>query len=250
MRSSSLTFLGGVGTVTGSKFLLDLPNSGRLLLDCGLFQGQRDLRRRNWATFPITPSSISAVTLSHAHLDHCGYLPALVRQGFDGPVYATSRTAELASIVLRDSAKLMADEADSANTFGWSVHDRALPLYDEADVERALERLVPLEHEEAVRLPGGRLRLHRAGHILGSSWVELVLNEGKTLVHSGDLGRPVHPLLQPPTPLSNTDVLLIESTYGSRHHDDSMTMEDMAQAITTTAERGGSVLIPAFAPRS
>ncbi|MFD1930284.1 MBL fold metallo-hydrolase RNA specificity domain-containing protein [Nonomuraea mangrovi] len=247
MRGASLTFLGGVGTVTGSKFLLDLPDDERLLLDCGLFQGQRELRRRNWATFPIPPSTISSVVLSHAHLDHCGYLPALVRQGFNGPVHTTPRTAELTSIVLRDSARLMADEADNANAFGWSVHDLALPLYDDEDVTRALRRLAPVEHGQFVRLRGARLRLHRAGHILGSSWTELVLDDGRTLVHSGDLGRPVHPLLRPPEALSHADVLLVESTYGNRHHDDSTTMQDMARAITRTADRGGSVLIPAFA---
>ncbi|MFE3448815.1 MBL fold metallo-hydrolase RNA specificity domain-containing protein [Nonomuraea sp. NPDC059194] len=247
MSSSSLTFLGGAGTVTGSRFLLDLPGDTRILLECGLFQGSRELRRRNWAAFPIPPSTISAVVLSHAHLDHCGYLPVLVRQGFGGAVHTTPRTAELTAIALRENARLMVDEADHANAVGWSVHDPALPLYDDEDVTRALARLVPVEHDTPVRLHGARLSLHRAGHILGSSWTQLVLDAGKTIVHSGDLGRSVHPLLQPPVPLPGADVLLVESTYGDRRHDDNATLDDLAKAVTRTADRGGRVLIPALA---
>ncbi|MGW0486013.1 MBL fold metallo-hydrolase RNA specificity domain-containing protein [Nonomuraea sp. NPDC003214] len=246
MASSHLTFLGGTGTVTGSKFLLDLPSEARVLLDCGVFQGLRELRRRNWATFPVPASSVSAVVLSHAHLDHCGYLPALVRQGFEGPVHATPRTAELAAIVLRDSAKLMADEAEHANTHGWSRHRPALPLYDDKDVTQALKLIVPVEHGQTVQAGEARVRLHRAGHILGSSWTEVAV-DGTTMVHSGDLGRPVHPLLRAPEPFQSADVLLVESTYGNRRHDDATTLNDMAAAITRTVERGGSVLIPAFA---
>jgi len=247
MRSPKLAFLGGAGTVTGSRFLLDLPDGGRLLLDCGLFQGQRELRRRNWATFPVPAQSVSAVVLTHAHLDHCGYLPALVRQGFEGPVHTTPYTAKLAAIVLRDSARLMADEAEDANKHGWSEHHPALPLYDEKDVSRALSMIVTAEHEQVTELGGARLRLHRAGHILGSSWAEVTLAAGRTIVHSGDLGRPVHPLLRPPAPFQGADTLLVESTYGDRHHDDATTLRDMAEAITRTVDRGGSVLIPAFA---
>ncbi|MFI9846629.1 MBL fold metallo-hydrolase RNA specificity domain-containing protein [Nonomuraea sp. NPDC051941] len=247
MRSPRLTLLGGVGTVTGSKFLLDLPGGDRMLLDCGLFQGRRKLRRRNWATFPVPASSLSAVVLSHAHLDHCGYLPALVRQGFNGTVYTTPHTARLAAIVLRDSAKLMADEAEHANAYGWSKHRPALPLYDEKDVEKALELFVPVEHEQPADLCGIRLHLHRAGHILGSSWSEITLPGAATLVHTGDLGRPAHPLLQPPAPFQGADAVLVESTYGNRHHDDVDTLERMAEAINRTVRRGGSVLIPAFA---
>lgn len=247
MGSPRLTFLGGAGTVTGSKFLLDLPDGNRLLLDCGLFQGQRALRRRNWAAFPVPPSSVSAVVLSHAHLDHCGYLPSLVRQGFTGPVYTTAHTARLAAIVLRDSAKLMADEAEHANTHGWSKHRPALPLYEEKDVVRALELVVPVEHGQVTELDGARLCLHRAGHILGSSWTEITLEAGRTLVHTGDLGRRTHPLLKPPAPFHGAGTLLVESTYGNRRHHDTATRHDMARAITRTVERGGSVLIPSFA---
>ncbi|MGW4967108.1 MBL fold metallo-hydrolase RNA specificity domain-containing protein [Nonomuraea sp. NPDC004186] len=247
MGSPKLTFLGGVGTVTGSKSLLELPDGNRVLLDCGLFQGQRELRRRNWATFPVPAASVSAVVLSHAHVDHCGYLPALVRQGFSGTVRTTQDTARLAAIVLRDSARLMADEAEHANAYGWSSHRPALPLYNEKDVEKTLELFVPLEHEEPAELDGIGLRLHRAGHILGSSWSEITLPAGATLVHTGDLGRAAHPLLQPPEPLQGADILLVESTYGNRRHDDSRTLWNLAVAINRTVRRGGSVLIPAFA---
>lgn len=246
-RSPQLTFLGGVGTVTGSKFLLELPGGDRVLLDCGLFQGGRELRRRNWATFPVPVSSVSAIVLSHAHLDHCGYLPALVRQGFSGSVHTTPDTARLAAIVLRDSARLMADEAEHANTYGWSKHRPALPLYDEKDVEKALELFVPLEHEQPAYLDGIGLCLHRAGHILGSSWSEVTLPGGAVLVHTGDLGRATHPLLKPPVPFQGADALLVESTYGNRRHDDAGTLWTMAVAINRTVHRGGSVLIPAFA---
>lgn len=246
-RSPQLTFLGGIGTVTGSKFLLDLPGGDRVLLDCGLFQGGRELRRQNWATFPVPASSVSAIVLSHAHLDHCGYLPALVRQGFSGSVHTTPDTARLAAIVLRDSARLMADEAEHANTYGWSTHRPALPLYDDKDVEKALELFVPLEHEQPAYLDGIELRLHRAGHVLGSSWSEVTLPGGAVLVHTGDLGRATHPLLKPPVPFQGADALLVESTYGNRRHDDAGTLWAMAAAINRTVHRGGSVLIPAFA---
>ncbi|MEV4471853.1 MBL fold metallo-hydrolase [Nonomuraea sp. NPDC049504] len=247
MRSARLTFLGGAGIVTGSKFLLDLPGGGRILLDCGLFQGQRELRRRNWATFPVPPSSVSAVVLSHAHLDHCGYLPALVRQGFGGPILATPHTARLAAIVLNDSARLMADEAEHANAHGWSRHRPAVPLYDDKDVAATLNLFDPIEHEQPADVSEARLRLHRAGHILGSSWCELILPGGRTLVHTGDLGRPAHPLLNPPAPFAGADVLLVESTYGNRCHDDTHALWGLAMAINRTVHRGGSVLIPAFA---
>lgn len=245
-----LTFLGGAGTVTGSKFMVD--NAGaRVLLDCGLFQGARELRRRNWEPFRVPAASIDAVVLTHAHLDHCGYLPALVRQGFTGPVFATGYTAELADIVLRDSARLLAEDAEHANARGWSKHHPALPLYTEEDVDRTMALLVPAEHGQVARVaPGMDLRLHRGGHILGSSWAELTVtgsHEACTIVTSGDLGRPEHPLLRPPEPLTGADVLLVEATYGNRRHSDTAARQAFAQAITRTLRRGGSVVIPAFA---
>ncbi len=245
-----LTFLGGAGTVTGSKFLVD--NAGtKVLIDCGLFQGAKDLRRRNWEPFGVNPREVDAVILTHAHLDHCGYLPALVRQGFAGPVLATGYTADLAEIVLRDSAKLLAEDAEHANAHGWSKHHPALPLYTERDVDLAMAQVTTLEYDEPADVaPGARLTLHRAGHILGSAWAELTVagTAGPcTIASSGDLGRPEHPLLRAPEPFSGADVLLVESTYGNRSHGDDPARRAFAAAITRTLRRGGSVLIPAFA---
>lgn len=246
----TLTFLGGAGTVTGSKFLVETAGV-RVLIDCGLFQGARELRRRNWAPFAGRPAGIGAVVLTHAHLDHCGYLPALVRQGFAGPVLTTSHTAELAEIVLRDSARLLAEDAEHANAGGWSKHHPAMPLYTEDDVAAAMALVSPVEHGQAAELPGGAgVILHRAGHILGSSWAELRIGPdgaGVTVASSGDLGRPGHPLLRPPEPFAGADALLVESTYGNRSHGDEPAMAEFTAAINRTLARGGSVLIPAFA---
>ena len=246
----ALTFLGGTGTVTGSKFLLDTGRS-RVLLDCGLFQGVRELRRRNWAPFPLPAVRIGAVVLTHAHLDHCGYLPALARQGFTGPVFATRYTAELAEIVLRDSARLLVEEAEQANSYGWSKHHPALPLYTEDDVDRVLDLIAPLDPGQGAEVaPGITLTLHPAGHILGSAWAYLEFTSGSrpcTLACSGDLGRPTHRLLRPPDPFTGADVLLVESTYGNRKHNDTQARRAFASTIIRTLNRGGSVIIPAFA---
>lgn len=246
----ALTFLGGAGTVTGSKFLAE-AGQARVLVDCGLFQGARELRRRNWEPFPLPAREIDAVVLTHAHLDHCGYLPALARQGFAGRVFATGYTAELAEIVLRDSARLLAEEAEQANSHGWSKHHPALPLYTEDDVDRALRLITPVDPGQAIGIaPRTTLTLHRAGHILGSAWARLEFTDGRrscTLASSGDLGRPAHPLLRPPDPFTGADVLLVESTYGNRRHAEEQARQAFAAAITRTLERGGSVVIPAFA---
>ena len=246
----ALTFLGGAGTVTGSKFLVDTRRA-RVLLDCGLFQGGRELRRRNWEPFPLPAREIDAVVLTHAHLDHCGYLPALARQGFAGPVFATAYTAELAEIVLRDSARLLAEEAAHANSYGWSKHHPALPLYTEDDVDAAVRLIIPVDPGQAVGIaPHIALTLHHAGHILGSAWAQLEFTGGHrscTLASSGDLGRPAHRLLRPPDPFTGADVLLVESTYGNRQHTDEQARQAFADTITRTLKRGGSVIIPAFA---
>jgi metallo-beta-lactamase family protein len=243
----ALTFLGGAGAVTGSKFLVE-TRSARILLDCGLFQGARELRRRNWEPFPRPAREIDAVVLTHAHLDHCGYLPALVRQGFAGQVFATEYTAELAEIVLRDSARLQAEDAEHANSYGWSKHRPALTLYTEDDVDRAVGLIAPVDPGQVtVIAPGAALTLHHAGHILGSAWARLELTDGHrscTLASSGDLGRPGHLLLRPPDPFTGADVLLVESTYGNREHSDARQV--FADTITRTLNRGGSVVIPAF----
>jgi metallo-beta-lactamase family protein len=248
-----LSFLGATGTVTGSRFLLDTAG-GRVLVDCGLYQGLKELRRRNWEPFPIDPASIDAIVVTHAHIDHCGYLPALVRDGFQGRVHCSERTAELVSIVLPDSGHLHEEEAAWANRRGYSKHSPALPLYTEADARRSLDQLSPLAFDAPFDLlPDVRLTLHPAGHILGSAIAELVIErpgaDPVRVAFSGDLGRPHHPLLRPPTPLTalDPDVVVVESTYGGRHHDDTDALERLAGVIRRTAARGGTVVIPAFA---
>jgi metallo-beta-lactamase family protein len=243
---ASLTFLGAAGTVTGSKYLLQTDQS-KILIDCGLFQGLSSLRRRNWQPPAASLSALDAVVLTHAHLDHSGYLPLLVRHGWRGPVYATPGTIELAAIVLTDSAHLMEEEAEHANRYGWSKHEPAEPLYTGRDVEAAVEQFRPLPHGTAAELAGGaRLRFGRAGHILGSAWAQLDLGH-TSVVSSGDLGRPVHPLLAPPDPRPECGTLLLESTYGNRHHDTGEALDRFAEMVNRTAERGGCVLVPAFA---
>lgn len=246
--SPILRFLGGTGTVTGSRFLLETGRA-RVLLDCGLFQGLKQLRLRNWAAFPVEPASIDAVVLSHAHLDHSGYLPSLVKQGFAGPIFATSRTVDLCRILLPDSGRLQEEDAAYVNRRGFSKHTPALPLYDEEDAERALRRIRSAGPEPREVAPGVRVAFRNAGHILGSASLHVSFDDGEAgdLLVSGDLGRPRHPVLEPPEPLPAVRTLLIESTYGDRCHDDSAALAAFAEAIVRTAARGGLVLIPAFA---
>jgi metallo-beta-lactamase family protein len=240
-----LTFLGAVGTVTGSRFLVEAAGA-RVLVDAGLYQGPSALRRRNWDEFPVDPASIDEVVLSHAHLDHTGYLPRLVREGFHGPVRCTAETAELVAIVLRDSAHLQEEDATYANRTGFSKHRPALPLYDAADVERTLPLLEPVGLDEDVPIVGGiTLRLRPAGHILGSATVSLVV-EGHRVLFSGDLGRRHHPLLRPPADPPASDTIVVESTYGDRLHP-LPDPQRLAETVRRTIARGGSVLVPAFA---
>ncbi|MFD6230345.1 MBL fold metallo-hydrolase RNA specificity domain-containing protein [Streptomyces sp. NPDC060232] len=246
-RPALLRFLGGVRTVTGSKFLVESDHV-RILVDCGLFQGVADLRRRNWEKLPCDAADIHAVVVTHAHLDHCGYLPRLVRHGFRGPVLASAHTARLAEIVLRDSAKLQMEAAEHANRHGWSKHRPARPLYDDHDVDHTVRFLDPVPVGSEVEImTGAKLMLHHGGHILGSAWVHLTLEDGHTLAVSGDLGRPGHPLLLPPEPFTGADVLLMESTYGNRRHDHETAKREFASVITRALSRGGTVVIPAFA---
>ncbi|MEV5276978.1 MBL fold metallo-hydrolase [Streptomyces sp. NPDC052811] len=246
-RPALLRFLGGVRTVTGSKFLVESDHA-RVLVDCGLFQGLADLRRRNWAPLPCDASDIHAVVVTHAHLDHCGYLPRLVRNGFRGPILTSAHTARLAGIVLRDSARLQMETARHANENRWSKHRPAKPLYDDADVDQTLRYFDPVPMGADVEIMAGtRLRLHHGGHILGSAWAHLTLEDGHTLATSGDLGRPGHPLLLPPEPFSGADVLLMESTYGDRLHDPETGRAEFTAVLTRTLARGGTAVIPAFA---
>jgi metallo-beta-lactamase family protein len=246
---TTLRFLGAAGTVTGSRFLVTTPRA-RVLVDCGLFQGEKALRLRNWEPFPVHPESLHAVVLSHAHVDHCGYLPALVRTGYRGPVFATRGTAELAAIVLPDSGRLQEEDASLANRLGFSKHTPALPLYTEEDALAAAALIQPLELGHPLEIaPGVELSLSRAGHILGAASVCLHLGgtPERSLLVSGDLGRTVHPLLLGPDAPPAADTVLVESTYGDREHDDSGVLEGLAAAIRDTAARGGVVVIPAFA---
>jgi metallo-beta-lactamase family protein len=245
MPGPVLTFLGATGTVTGSKFLID-AQSARVLVDAGLYQGLSDLRRRNWAAFPVPAHEIDAVVVTHAHLDHCGHLPRLVREGFKGRIVCTPETAELMEIVLRDSAHLQEEDARQANEGGYSKHHPALPLYDLADVGRTLPLIRPTEFGDSVALsPEVTTVLNPAGHILGSATVLLEADGSRTLF-SGDLGRRSHPILRPPQPPPSVDTIVVESTYGDRRHPDA-DPSLLASAVRRTVGRGGSVLIPAFA---
>ena len=246
--AGTLTFLGGAGTVTGSRFLLNHGGS-RYLVDCGLYQGERSWRRRNWEPFSPPPDTIEQVALTHAHLDHCGYLPALVRQGFNGPVACTPGTAALAAIVLRDSAHLQEEDAQAAREQGWSRHDPPLPLYDAADAEQAIGLLRP--HAYGVPVPWSddvSVTLSRAGHILGSASALVDLG-GERVLFSGDLGRTAHPLLRPREDPPAASTVVVESTYGDRSHParPGEPHAALADAIRRTIRRGGSVVVPAFA---
>ena len=245
MTNPTLTFLGAAGTVTGSRFLVESGDT-RVLVDAGLYQGLKELRLRNWEPFPVPAAGIDAVALSHAHLDHCGYLPRLVADGFSGPVVCTAGTADLASIVLRDSAHLQEEDARHANEYGYSRHHPALPLYDSADVEKTLPLMAPVDFGSRTEpAPGVHVTLQPGGHILGSSTVLLEV-AGRRVLFSGDLGRPSHPLLRPPVAPPAVDVLVVESTYGDRVHPEP-DPDHLADAIRRTIARGGSVLMPAFA---
>ena len=241
-----LTFLGGAGTVTGSKYLVEADGK-RFFVDCGLFQGFKQLRLRNWAHLPVDPKSIDAVILTHAHLDHSGYLPLLMKHGFRGPVYCTPGTRDLCAILLPDSGHLQEKDAEFANRHGFSKHHPALPLYTLADAEASLKRFASIEFNEDKRLSAQlSFRLVPAGHILGAAMVELTCGETK-VVFSGDLGRPNSPTVVDPTPIAQTDYLLVESTYGNRKHDTQDPEDVLAEIINRTAGRGGTILIPSFA---
>lgn len=241
-----LTFLGGTGTVTGSKFLLT-RDSTRVLVDCGLFQGFKQLRLRNWQPLPPALRALDAVVLTHAHLDHSGYLPVLVREGYRGPIYATPATCALAEILLLDSARLQEEQAEHANRHGYSKHAPAQPLYTEQDAKRALALFRPVAlHQVTVIAEGMELLLRTAGHILGAATVQISA-EGQSVLFSGDLGRPQDPIMRAPELVRTADVLLIESTYGDRQHPAESTEQYLAKVINETLLRHGITLVPSFA---
>ena len=241
-----LTFLGAAGTVTGSKHLVE-HRGLRVLVDCGLFQGLKALRLMNWADAPIDPRTLDAVLLTHAHLDHSGFLPRLVRDGFRGPVWCTHATQELCRLLLPDSGHLQEEDAAYANRKGFSKHHPALPLYTEEDAERALERFRRVKFGDALELGEGAVaRFTHAGHILGASSVRLEV-DGTSILFSGDLGRYDDLLMRDPADAPAADVLVMESTYGDRLHPDDDPGDELAAVIGRTIARGGSVVIPAFA---
>ena len=242
----TIQFLGATGTVTGSKYLVHAEGK-QILVDCGLFQGYKQLRLRNWAHLPVDPKKIDAVILTHAHLDHSGYLPLLVKNGYKGPVFCTAATADLCGILLPDSGHLQEEDAHYANRRGFSKHHPALPLYTQEDAKRCLSQLKPVEFDRSANIkPGIDIRLLQGGHILGAAMVEMRC-EGRAVLFSGDLGRPNDLVMKPPTRVEHADYLVIESTYGNRRHDVKDPLEVLADVITRTAARQGVVIIPAFA---
>lgn len=241
-----LQFLGAAGTVTGSKYLVQSGDS-RILVDCGLFQGYKQLRLRNWARPPFDPSSIAAVVLTHAHIDHTGYLPVLIRGGFRGRIYCTEATADLCKILLPDSARLAEEDAERANRHGYSKHKPALPLYTLQDAEAALRHLVtvPFGHDFT---PAASFSASyaRAGHILGAATVR-VSDSATSILFSGDLGRMNDPIMRAPEPPRPADYLVIESTYGDRRHQQADPEQELLAVVERTIQRKGTVIIPAFA---
>ncbi len=240
-----LSFLGAAGTVTGSKTLIEHQGL-RILIDCGLFQGYKNLRLMNWDDWPFDPSSLDAVVLTHAHLDHSGALPLLVRNGFKGPIYATAATADLCGLLLPDSGHLQEEDANFANRHKSSRHDPALPLYTEEDARHALTFFRPVEPGQTVDIGMIKVRLRPSGHILGACSVELRTARG-SLLFSGDVGRPDDLVMRPPEPIEHADYLIVESTYGDRLHEPQNGGTELAEVITRTAARGGTVLVPSFA---
>ena len=251
---ASIEFWGGVGTVTGSKYLVE-SGKARVLVDCGLFQGLKELRERNWQEPPFDPRSLNAVLITHAHIDHTGYLPRLVRQGFHGPVYCSRGTADLLKILLPDSGRLQEEDADYRNRHNLTKHKPALPLYTEKDAYASLELLEPIANTgESIQVaPGFRAGFRVAGHILGSSLVLLELDhagadsKGRRVLFSGDLGHYDQPIIRDPVPPPSCDYLLVESTYGDRLHDPEDPKVALARIINDAAQRDAPVLIPAFA---
>ena len=242
----TVTFLGAARTVTGSKYLLD-TGKARVLIDAGMFQGLKELREKNWQDLPVPASSLSSIVLTHAHLDHCGYLPRLVLQGFRGRVFCTAGTRDLCRIVLPDSGRIQEEDAANANRHGFSKHSPALPLYGETDAFRAVSLLQPVGYERAIPVADGvEVDFLSAGHLLGSAYVR-VRTAGLTILFGGDLGRYDRPVLPDPVPVAEADYLLVESTYGDRVHERDDDGDHLASVIRETAERGGKLIIPSFA---
>lgn len=243
-------FLGAAKSVTGSRFLLDIGDF-RVLFDCGLFQGLRELRRRNWDPFPVEPSSIHAVVISHGHIDHTGYLPRLVREGYKGPIYCTKPTADLLELLLLDSAKLQEEEALYAASKGYSRHERPEPLYYTSDAQQVFPLVKKFDYGVDIALHDNvSIKFHAAGHMLGAAITEMVIkgsSQQKTIVFSGDLGRNHDAMLPPPARIANADILFIESTYGHKDNKGIDPADELGRIVRQTFRKGGVLLIPAFA---
>lgn len=245
-RIPHLRFLGATGTVTGSKFLLEVGDR-KILIDCGLFQGFKQLRERNWKRLPVEPAEIDCVVLTHAHLDHSGYLPLLARDGFDGPIHATAATHDLCRYLLPDSGFIHEKDAEFANRHGFSKHDPARPLYTRADAVRCLRQFREMDFHRPLELVEGvKVTCSRAGHIPGAASLLFDIR-GLRLLVSGDLGHPDSAIIPPPDPIPEADYLLVESTYGDRRRDHADPEEELARIVGETVARGGTVLVPAFA---
>ncbi len=246
----SVKFLGATGTVTGSRFLLTIGEL-RVLFDCGMFQGLKELRQRNWETFPVDPATIDAVIISHAHIDHTGYLPKLVREGFSGPIYCTKPTADLIELLLLDAAKLQEEEASYAASKGYSKHKKPMPLYTTADAQSVFSLIKAFGFDTEIEIHERLTIVYReAGHLLGAAITELFIKgdqQEKKIVFSGDLGRTVDIMLRPPAVVKEADVLFIESTYGDRIHPDADPAGDLERIVNETFRNEGVVLMPAFA---
>jgi len=244
-----LKFLGGAGSVTGSKYLLE-AGSKRYLIDCGLFQGLKELRLRNWDSFPVEPSTIDAVILTHAHIDHSGYLPRLYREGYAGQVYCTEATASLLAILLPDAGRLQQEEASFARKKGYSKHTSPQPLFTEADAKNVIPKLVTYSYQQQVKLDENlSVKFHQAGHILGASSVEVTIfgdHQTKTILFSGDIGPYDNPLHYAPAEHPQADILLVESTYGNRALKDIDVELAIINVVKETEQNGGCLVIPAF----
>ncbi|WP_162342160.1 MBL fold metallo-hydrolase RNA specificity domain-containing protein [Cyclobacterium salsum] len=243
-------FMGGAGTVTGSRFLLEIDGFN-LLIDCGLFQGLKELRLRNWEPFPVHPPKVDAVLLTHAHIDHSGYLPKFIKEGFQGPIYLTEASLELVKILLVDAGKLQEEEAKFAAKKGYSKHQKPLPLFTQEDAEKVFPLLQPIDFEQEVKI-NERITLtaYNAGHILGAAILKVLIkgdNQEKRLIFSGDLGRYRDPILNPPDEIPFGDVLFLESTYGDRLNNASDVDKRLGKIIRETYQKGGISLIPSFA---
>lgn len=245
-----LTFHGAAETVTGSKYLLE-NGDDRVLVDCGLFQGHKELRERNWDRLPFPPGSANAVVLTHAHIDHIGYLPRFVKDGFKGPVYCTPATQEIAELQLLDSARIQQEDAEYANRKGYSKHKPALPLYDEQDARRAFRKFRTVPREEWFQAAGSIwMRFHDAGHLLGSSLIECevrAVDKTTRIVFSGDVGRYGAPLYYDPKSPPECDYLICESTYGNREHEPGTALDSLERLVLEALDRGGVILMAAFA---